>query len=191
MLICWKVGVPRRKCPLHFGTGSDGVGHRFELRQQAVAKTFHQAAAPARQYFGGCYTDKVCPPANGVRLVLPHETYRLDEVDQQHDRLLPHEFDACTSRAKSLGVSLLASVDRIIGHVDPTARLRPCVSDGRQPQAKRGWESSAAQTCTRRASRSARSRRDRTRNAANPGLPSTRMLLPTPLLARNPPLAWC
>src|SRR5262245_3782101 len=97
MPICREVGVLHRMCPMHFGTGIDSVGHRFELRQQAVAKTFHQDAAPARQYLGGCNTDKVCPAANGVCLVLPHETYRFDEVDQQHNRLLPHELDACTS----------------------------------------------------------------------------------------------
>src|SRR5262245_27989742 len=123
-----EVGVLRRKRPMHFGTGIDGVGHRLELRQQAVAKTFHQDAAPARQYFDGCNTEEIGPSTNGVCLVFPHEAYRFDEVDQQHDGLLPHELDACTSNVGSLGlgVSLLASVDSIIAHVDPTARLRLC-----------------------------------------------------------------
>ena len=70
MLIFRDAGVLRGKCPVHLGGGIDGVGHRLETRQQAVAKALHQDAAMARQYLGSDDTDEVCPSANGGGFVL-------------------------------------------------------------------------------------------------------------------------
>ena len=103
MLIFGDAGVLRGKCPVHRGGGIDGVGHRLETRQKAVAQTFHQDAAIARQYLGSDDTDKVCPSANGEGFVLAHEPHRFHEIDQQHDGLLAYERDACALNIKSLG----------------------------------------------------------------------------------------
>ena len=103
MLIFRDAGVLRVKCPVHLGGGIDGVGHRLETRQQAVAQAFHQDAAMARQYLGSDDTDKVCPSANGGGFVLLHEPHQFHEIDQQHDGLLSHECDARAPNIKSLG----------------------------------------------------------------------------------------
>ena len=91
MLIFGDVGVLRGKRPMHLGSSIDGVGHRLETRQQAVAEALHQDAAMARQYLGDDGVDKVCPSANGDGFVLLHEPHRFHKVDQQYDGLLPHE----------------------------------------------------------------------------------------------------
>jgi hypothetical protein len=128
MLIFWQTGVQCTNCPVHFGAGIDGIGHSLETRQQTVAKAFHEDAPMTRQYFGGDDTDELCPSANGERLVLSHEAHGFHEVNQQYDGFLPHESDARAPNAVSLGLSglLLAFVQRIIVHGDPTARSRPC-----------------------------------------------------------------
>ena len=119
MLIFRDAGVLRGKCPVHLGGGIGGVGHRLETRQQAVAQTFHQDAAIARQYLGSDDTDKVCPSANGEGFVLSHEPHRFHEIDQQHDGLLANECDACARNNKSPGPGGLffAFVHRVIVHV--------------------------------------------------------------------------
>ena len=50
MLVFGHADVLRGKCPVHLGGGIDGVRHRLETRQQAVAQALHQDTAIARQY---------------------------------------------------------------------------------------------------------------------------------------------
>ena len=120
LLVFRDVGILHGDGPMHLGGSVDSVGHRLETRHQAVAQGLDEDAAMTGQYLGGGDTDEVCPSANGVGFVLPHEPHRLHEVDQKHDGLLLHKPHACATHIGSLGPGGLFSrfLHLVIGHVD-------------------------------------------------------------------------
>ena len=119
VLVFWETDVLCGQRPVHLGGRICGVGHRLETRQQAVAQAFHQDATIARQYLGNDDMDKVRPSTNRGGFMLLHEPDRFHEVDQQHDRLLAHESNACASNVGELGRrDLILGLVSILIHVD-------------------------------------------------------------------------